>query len=99
MTDDGGPAFPRPQGHNGNVDRQQHTDSHAELGMSLRDWFAGMALQGLLAHREKGGGKLCCMGDDSPQTPGMIFITKGTAERWSKACYDIADAMLKLRTE
>ena len=38
---DGGPAFPT------------HPDSPASpagyLGMSLRDWFAGMVLQGMLA--------------------------------------------------
>lgn len=30
-VDDGGPAFP---------------DDRSQVGMSLRDWFAGMALQG-----------------------------------------------------
>ena len=44
MTDkpnDGGPAFPR----------YTHTDDGiiVEQGMSKRDWFAGMALQGVLA--------------------------------------------------
>lgn len=34
--DDGGPAFPRSD------------DTVDEEGMSLRDWFAGMALNGLL---------------------------------------------------
>jgi hypothetical protein len=34
--DDGGPAFP------------SHPDS-AYAGMTLRDWFAGMALQGMIA--------------------------------------------------
>lgn len=34
----GGPAFPRVE------------DDAAWRGMSLRDWFAGMALQGLLAN-------------------------------------------------
>jgi hypothetical protein len=37
-NNDGGPAFPVPQ------------DSKAdEMGMSLRDWFAGQALAGLIA--------------------------------------------------
>jgi hypothetical protein len=31
---DGGPAFPRP-----------HEGCNAQDGMSLRDWFAGMAIQ------------------------------------------------------
>ena len=38
MTTDGGPAFPRPS----NLD-------DAQEGMSLRDWFAGQALTGLIA--------------------------------------------------
>ena len=37
---DGGPAFPLPKG-NENIDP-------TVAGMSLRDWFAGMALQGLI---------------------------------------------------
>ena len=41
MTKDGGPAFPTPQGHNGLTAHEEHTDNHFELGMSLRDWFAG----------------------------------------------------------
>ena len=35
---DGGPAFPR----------QNDDQLHAELGMTLLDWFAGQALAGLL---------------------------------------------------
>jgi len=37
---DGGPAFPMPRG----AAAGKHNDS--QQGMSLRDWFAGMALQG-----------------------------------------------------
>jgi hypothetical protein len=36
MKDDGGFAFPT-------------GDQHNDPGMTLRDWFAGMALQGILA--------------------------------------------------
>ena len=39
QPNDGGPAFPRPA--------SQH--SGPQEGMSLRDWFAGQALAGLLA--------------------------------------------------
>lgn len=35
--DDGGPAFPSQNGH------------YFEPGMTLRDWFAGQALTGMLA--------------------------------------------------
>ena len=40
--DDGGAAFP---GLHPNMECR-----FADSGMSLRDWFAGIALQGLLAH-------------------------------------------------
>ena len=36
---DGGPAFPCPDTEN----------YDGEAGMSLRDWFAGLAMQGMLA--------------------------------------------------
>ena len=49
MTDkkDGGPAFPLPS----DGGRSIHP---AVRGMSLRDWFAGMALQGLISVPENG---------------------------------------------
>ena len=45
---DGGPAFPHSSQP---LDRQGNPimENHSEWGMSLRDWFAGMALQGALA--------------------------------------------------
>ena len=42
-THNGGPAFPRSR----SVERDDVWDE--EEGMSLRDWFAGMALQGLIS--------------------------------------------------
>ena len=39
-TNDGGPAFARPGSE----------ASYSQEGMSLRDWFAGQALAGLMAH-------------------------------------------------
>lgn len=46
-TEDGGSAFPQSiaVGPSGEV----HIAEHHDGGMSLRDWFAGMALQGLCA--------------------------------------------------
>jgi hypothetical protein len=41
---DGGPAFPVPDSHHANGQVQ-----YGANGMTLRDWFAGQALQGLLA--------------------------------------------------
>jgi hypothetical protein len=43
MKDTGGPAFPSLH----DVRYQPHF--HIEEGMTLLDWFAGMAMQGLLA--------------------------------------------------
>ena len=50
MSDDkdGGPAFARPMSQDGDGPRAEVFI--AQDGMSLRDWFAGMALQGLLAN-------------------------------------------------
>lgn len=44
MTDDGGPAFPRTAN-----DSDRRSDIYSEVGMSLRDYFAGMALMGSIA--------------------------------------------------
>lgn len=41
---DGGPAFPRASGP-----AQEGVNAQAHYGMTLRDWFAGQALAGLLA--------------------------------------------------
>lgn len=68
--DDGGPAFP--------VSQNAH-----EEGMSLRDWFAGQALKGLLAKH----------GDAGWCERGEVKSTLGAAQ----TCYDYADAMLEAR--
>lgn len=46
---DGGPAFPRTMGWNGLTDYEEHRCSDDQTGMTLRDWFAGQALAGILA--------------------------------------------------
>ena len=43
MKDDGGPAFPQ----------TIRVPDEFHAGMSLRDWFAGQALQGMLANGER----------------------------------------------
>lgn len=42
---DGGPAFPMPAGPEPRV----NTATHYNEGMTLRDWFAGQALMGIMA--------------------------------------------------
>ena len=48
--DDGGPAFPLPDLSSIGMDRSEKMD-----GMTLRDWFAGQALAGIIAnpHNER----------------------------------------------
>ncbi len=45
VIDDGGPAFPNENSENGETQW-----ANGLGGMSLRDWFAGMALQGEVAN-------------------------------------------------
>jgi hypothetical protein len=51
--DDGGPAFPQPN-HIVDTDRgrEEARGWMQDSGMTLRDWFAGQALAGLLASSE-----------------------------------------------
>ena len=46
--DDGGPAFPN-QESSQSINFPGHRDVYASHGMSLRDWFAEMALVGMSA--------------------------------------------------
>ena len=76
---DGGPAFPD-QGQrketNGTWNQQWSP------GMSLRDWFAGMALQGLLA---------------AEAHPRSIGTTYELQEQIPEHAYKFADAMIAER--
>lgn len=46
--DDGGPAFPSP-GYDGPTPTGGHLTQYPQPGMTLRQWYAGLAMQGLLA--------------------------------------------------
>jgi len=46
QIDDGGPAFPCPV----EFDPNGQLVSHGSFGMSLRDWFAGMAVGHIAVH-------------------------------------------------
>lgn len=70
---DGNPAFPV----------IAHNEVYA-TGMSLRDWYAGMALQGMLAY--------------SHVNPSCgNFVENCTQEDRAKYAYAMADEMLKAR--
>lgn len=52
-VEDGGPAFPSV------LYKQEPAENTAYDGMSLRDWFAGQALAGLIAHEGLGAQSHC----------------------------------------
>lgn len=87
--DDGGPAFPHTElvqdicGPDGHVNR--HRVYPAMPGMSLRDWFAGQALQQFANQRDY----------------NIWELKRSAAARAeiATAAYNIADAMLAARTQ
>ena len=78
--DDGGPAFPYA---NPDYDGNWNTDKMIP-GMSLRDYFAGMALQGTLSIRDT----------HTSINHGVIH-----QDDVAGSCYEWADAMLAARKE
>ena len=77
--DNGGPAFPvTPMDSGGQI-------ATTMMGMSLREWFAGMALQGLATHQDWYLGTA-----EKPYNPWPQV---------AKQAYDMADAMIKARPE
>jgi hypothetical protein len=76
---DGGPAFPH---------RELNSDGQYEFspGASLRDWFAGMAMQGLLVQFAG----LAMQGL-------LVHDDEGVISEAARDAYRYADAMLKAR--
>ena len=68
-TNDGGPAFPTQNG------------TRNDPGMTLRDWFAGMALQGMIA----GGNS------------NAVRLLESSFDTYGEAAYSAADEMLAAR--
>ena len=78
-TNTGGPAFP------GFDYINQHGKQNPE-GMTLRDYFAAKAMQGLMSGRWKA---------DMHGIPYDAY--RADADEWAKSAYHFADAMLKAR--
>ncbi len=73
--EDGGPAFPRAEGES----------SAPRDGMTLRDWFAGQAIGGMLASQYVS------------EHAGLYKTDAGMVEGLALRSYQIADAMLAAR--
>lgn len=89
---DGGPAFPKP------CDECSHSaGEHACYGMSLRQWFAGMAIfeAGTQLRRADSRGDGYRLRNGTHLTSGHDVYE--AAEYVADAAYQIADAMLAER--
>ena len=86
--DTGGPAFPAviPLVHS---ERQgKDYPDYSEAGMTLRDYFAAKAMQGLMSGRWKN------------DMHGQQFDAyRADANEWARSAYYFADAMLKARNQ
>lgn len=78
-ADDGGPAFPRPFSKDGD------TEAWSQEGISVRDYFAGQALTGMIAE-----GMFASALSQEGDTPAAFG-------RMAEDCYGFADAMLTAR--
>jgi hypothetical protein len=89
QIDDGGPAFPVPPNSTDDAHRSAYGSVGAP-GMSLRDWFAGQALHGILAKSWNPNSS----GNGSREWSTSFRI--GPNQAASRA-YEYADAMLAQR--
>lgn len=74
--DDGGPAFPR------NVHSMADNGGFPVTGLSKREWFAGMALFGVM------------LADIERAKNGHLPIPEKAESDLADTCYRIADAMI-----
>jgi hypothetical protein len=90
----GGPAFPRPASEftkNGTLPDGNDAE-HAQVGMTLRDYFAAMAMQGLLAAT---GLEHVSAVADTGDAKKIFDLHAGLAQ----GSYLVADAMLAERSK
>lgn len=83
-TTDGGPAFPVPV----SADSGGGLNYARDPGMSLRDYFAGLALQGELASQHP----------ETSHEEAKEYAFPAERKRLAGWCYAMADAMVAART-
>lgn len=83
MSKDGGPAFPLPIGYVPAVNVEEW--NRAQSGMSLRDYFAAAALQGMLAY----------CGDERSGS----HHNNNTPDGVALMAFEYADAMIEARSK
>ena len=83
LPKDGGPAFPVKYNPCGLTEHQPTLSVEQCHGMSMRDWFAGMALQGMMASESSGDGIM-------PRYEPAATWERRTATK----AYQFAEAML-----
>jgi hypothetical protein len=88
QINDGGPAFPRDPQWN----RYGYISQEGWNGMSLRDVFAGMALQGILS-------KSLFPNSSGNKSISWATTREPSGRSASIAAYEIADAMIAARGE
>ena len=89
---DGGPAFPTDISENHSIlgTNDFYVGFGHHPGMSLRDWFAGMAMHGLTDTLKTDSGAAGLI--EAADNAGL-----GAKEAIAKGCYNLADVMLKER--
>jgi hypothetical protein len=85
-TNDGGPAFPRPISAVGNCENYAAEFSEAQNGMTLRDWFAGQALCGLMANPQAAQCELATMRDAAWTLADLMVRGRKPAVAVPEAC-------------
>lgn len=90
--DDGGPAFPLPA----EVGKAHFDDPMAYPGMTLRDWFAGQALNGLL-HSASYGAELKRIFDANGSIANAGDERESPQDYTARIALSLANAMLAAR--